>query len=50
MEKRDYSLFNTFEDDFDFTPSRNLSKEALLSKLFVQLMSTYIYIYISVRI
>ncbi|VBB32450.1 unnamed protein product [Acanthocheilonema viteae] len=33
MEKRDYALCSTFEDDFDFTPSRSLSKEALLTPL-----------------
>ncbi|CAG9537527.1 unnamed protein product [Cercopithifilaria johnstoni] len=32
-EKRDYALCSTFEDDFDFTPSRSLSKEALLTPL-----------------
>ncbi|EJD76549.1 hypothetical protein LOAG_06896, partial [Loa loa] len=30
MEKRDYALLSTFEDDYDFTASRSLSKEALL--------------------
>uniref|UniRef100_A0A1I8EWE3 TATA box-binding protein-associated factor 1B n=1 Tax=Wuchereria bancrofti TaxID=6293 RepID=A0A1I8EWE3_WUCBA len=33
MEKRDYALLSTFEDDFDFTPLRSLSKEALLTPL-----------------
>uniref|UniRef100_A0A0R3RY32 TATA box-binding protein-associated factor RNA polymerase I subunit B n=1 Tax=Elaeophora elaphi TaxID=1147741 RepID=A0A0R3RY32_9BILA len=33
MDKRDYALCSTFEDDFDFTPSRSLSKEALLTPL-----------------
>lgn len=34
MEKRDYALMNTFEDDYDFTLLRSLEKEALLSMLF----------------
>ncbi|VDK89015.1 unnamed protein product, partial [Litomosoides sigmodontis] len=33
MEKRDYALCSTFGDDFDFTPSRSLRKEALLTPL-----------------
>ncbi|MCP9265310.1 SAGA-associated factor 29 [Dirofilaria immitis] len=33
MEKRDYALFSTFEDDFDSVPSQNLNKEALLTPL-----------------
>ncbi|VDN85650.1 unnamed protein product [Brugia pahangi] len=33
MEKRDYALLSTFEDDFDFTPLRSLNKEALLTPL-----------------